>query len=75
MEVYVVVTYGGILGRLARWAGLKWNHAALRYVRAESEGARIIEAGPFGVQERSWRISWPGSRSIRPFRSRTACPR
>jgi hypothetical protein len=32
MEVHVVVTYGGILGRLARWLGLKWNHAALRYV-------------------------------------------
>jgi len=54
MEVQVVVTYGGILGRLARWYGLKWNHAALRYVRDESEGVRVIEAGAWGVVERSW---------------------
>ena len=74
MEVYVVVTYGGILGRLARWAGLKWNHAALRYVRAESEGARIIEAGPFGVQERSWEDFVAGAEEYQAFQVRDGLP-
>jgi hypothetical protein len=54
MEVHVVVTYSGVLGRLARWFGLRWNHAALRYVRDESAGVRIIEAAACGIQERSW---------------------
>jgi uncharacterized protein YycO len=54
MEVHVVVAYWGVLGRLARWFGLKWNHAVLRYVRVESESARIIESAAFGVKERSW---------------------
>jgi hypothetical protein len=54
MQVWVVVTVGGILGRLARRFGLKWSHAALRYVRDESVGARIIESAACGTQERSW---------------------
>jgi len=74
MEVYVVVTYGGILGRLARWAGLKWNHAALRYVRAEPEGARIIEAGPFGVQERSWEDFVAGAEEYQAFQVKDSLP-
>jgi hypothetical protein len=54
MEVHVVVTYGGIVGRLAQWLGLKWNHAALRYVRDELAGARIIESAACGAKECSW---------------------
>jgi len=54
VEIQVVVTYGGILGRLARWFRLKWNHAALRYVRDGGGGARIIESAACGVTERSW---------------------
>lgn len=52
--MHVVVTYGGVLGRLTRWFGFKWSHAALRYVRDESAGARIIESAACGVTERSW---------------------
>jgi uncharacterized protein YycO len=54
MEVHVVVTYNGLLGRLARWFGLKWSHAALRYVREPSAGVRIIESAACGIRERSW---------------------
>jgi uncharacterized protein YycO len=54
MQVWVVVTWDGILGRLARRFGLTWSHAALRYVRDEPGGARIIEAAACGVRERSW---------------------
>jgi uncharacterized protein YycO len=54
MDVQVVVTWGGILGKPARWFGLKWDHAALRYTRDGSSGACIIESAACGVRERSW---------------------
>lgn len=54
MELHVVVTYGGVIGRLARRFGLRWNHAALRYARSPQAGLRIIESSACGAVERSW---------------------
>ncbi|MGD9030921.1 MAG: YiiX/YebB-like N1pC/P60 family cysteine hydrolase [Anaerolineae bacterium] len=55
MELHIAVTYGeGLLGKLARWYGLMWSHAALRYVREGSNDPRIIESAACGVRERSW---------------------
>ena len=54
MEVHVVFTYDGVLGRLARWFGLRWSHAVLRYLRDGAAGARVIEAEACGVRELSW---------------------
>lgn len=54
-HVHIVVTWkGDLLGRLARRFGLTWTHAALRYVRDESQGARIIEAAACAIRERVW---------------------
>jgi uncharacterized protein YycO len=74
MEIYVVVTYGGILGRLARWFGLTWDHAALRYVRDPSAGARIIESAACGVQERSWEDFIAGVKEYQGFRVKDGLP-
>jgi len=74
MEIYVVVTYGGILGRLARWFGLKWTHAALRYVRDGTAGARIIEAAACGIQERSWEDFIADAEEFQIFRAKDSLP-
>jgi uncharacterized protein YycO len=74
MEVHVVVTYGGILGRLARWFGLTWNHAALRYVRDAPAGARVIEADACGVRERAWEDFIAGAEEHQAFRVKGGLP-
>ena len=74
MEVYVVVTYQGLLGTLARWFGLQWNHAALRYTRDAAAGARIIEAAACGIRELSWEAFIAGTREHRILRSRDDLP-
>jgi len=74
MEVHVVVTYGGILGRLARWFGLRWSHAALRYVRDAPAGARIIESGTCGVRECSWEDFIAGVEEYQVFRVKDGLP-
>jgi uncharacterized protein YycO len=74
MEIHVVVTYGGILGRLARWYGLKWTHAALRYVRDGAAGARIIEAAACGIQERSWEDFIADAEEFQVFRVKDGLP-
>lgn len=75
MEVRVVVTHGGgILGRLARWYGLKWSHAALRYVRGGSAEPRIIESAACGARERSWDDFIAGVKEYQAFRVRGGLP-
>lgn len=74
MEVYVVVIHSGLLGRLARWFGLKWSHAALRYVRDGSAGPRVIESEACGVRERSWEDFIAGVEEYRILRVRDGLP-
>jgi uncharacterized protein YycO len=74
MEAHVVVTYGGILGRLGRWFGLKWDHAALRYVRDGSVGARIIESAACGIKERSWEDFIAGAEEYQVFQVKDGLP-
>jgi len=74
MQVHVVVTYDGILGRLARWFGLRWSHAALRYVRDVSAGARVIEAEACGVRELSWEEFVAGTEEHQAFRVKGGLP-
>ncbi len=74
MEVHVVVIHSGILGRLARWFGLKWSHAALRYVRDEPAEPRVIESEACGVRERSWEDFIAGVDEYRVLRVRDGLP-
>jgi len=74
MEVHVVVIHSGILGRLARWFGLKWSHAALRYVRDGAAGPRVIESEACGVRERSWEDFIAGAEEYRVLRVRDGLP-
>lgn len=55
MRVEVVVTRSGLFGKIARWFGLEWSHAALRYeFETPIPFAYIIEAGAFGIKDRRW---------------------
>lgn len=67
MEIQVVVTYGGLIGRLARRFGLRWNHAALRYMRDPAAGARIIESAACGAREQSWERFIAGVQEYQAF--------
>ncbi|MGD1995193.1 MAG: hypothetical protein PVH62_00315 [Anaerolineae bacterium] len=74
MEVHVVVTYGGLLGRLARWFGLTWSHAALRYARDAQASARIIESGACGIKERSWEDFVAGAEEHQALQMKESLP-
>lgn len=74
MEIYVVVTWAGILGRLARWFGLTWSHAALRYARDGAPGARVIEAVASGIIERSWEEFVADAEEYQVFRVKDELP-
>ena len=74
MDIHVVVTYGGILGRLARWFGLRWSHAALRYRRDPAAGLRVIESATCGAQERSWEEFIADAEEHQVFRVKDGLP-
>jgi len=75
MQIHVVVSYDdSLFGRIVRWYGLQWSHAALRYVRQESIGPRVIEAGSLGIKERSWDDFVAGSEEYRVLQIRGSLP-
>jgi uncharacterized protein YycO len=75
MELHVAVTWGeGLLGSLARWFGLDWSHAALRYLRNASAEPRIIESAAWGIRERSWWDLVAESEEYKVFRVRDGLP-
>lgn len=47
----VIVTRSGLFGRLARWLGLEWSHAALLYCDDSFLDWRVIEASALGIRE------------------------
>ena len=54
-KIQIILTYRDhIIYRFAKWLGVKWTHAAIRYRRSKSDDWMVFETAGFGTVHRTW---------------------